>query len=208
MVESLGIPHTEVGPVSVNGQASDLGRIVCDADRIAVEAVVPGCPVEARFVLDGHLGRLAAYLRMLGFDSSYRNNYDDDELEQSVVQETRVLLTRDRHLLMRKTIPWGYCPRSLEPQEQLVEVLKRFELADSVHLFRRCLRCNTPLLAVSKQAVLDRLQPLTRKYFDEFHLCPACDQIYWKGSHYAHMLELVQKLSTLGEIHDQSASTG
>lgn len=195
LVESLGVPHTEVGLILVNGQARDLNEITHNGDRIEVRPAAPGCLIEPRFLLDNHLGRLAAYLRMLGFDCLYNNDYQDDRIADILAEDIRILLSRDRRLLMRKVVQYGYCLRSLEPQEQLTEVVRRFDLADKIRPFHRCLRCNAPLEPVSKEAVLDRLEPLTKRYFDEFRLCPACDQVYWKGSHYERMQELIQRIS-------------
>jgi uncharacterized protein with PIN domain len=195
LIESLGVPHTEVGELSANGAAIGLDYLVHDGDRIEVRPAAPGCPVEARFLLDSHLGRLAAYLRMLGFDCLYRNDYQDVELAELVGRENRILLSRDRRLLMRKVVHYGYCPRSLDPRQQLVEVVRRFDLREEVQPFHRCLRCNALLEPVSKEAVLERLEPLTKTYFNEFAICSSCDQVYWKGSHYERMMGLVQKIS-------------
>jgi len=197
LIESLGVPHTEVGQVTVNGQARGLDSVPHNGDRIEVRAAAPGCPIEPRFLLDSHLGRLAAYLRMLGFDCLYRNDYDDAELAELVQREKRILLSRDRRLLMRKVVQYGYCLRSLEPPEQLTEVVRRFDLADKIRPFHRCLRCNHPLQPVSKETVLDRLEPLTKIHFDEFHLCPACDQVYWKGSHVERMEKLIESVKRI-----------
>jgi len=150
---------------------------------------------EPRFVLDGHLGRLASHLRMLGLDCLYSSAFEDEELAQASAEEGRILLTRDRRLLMRKIVTQGYLLRSLDSDEQLCEVVKRYELWQWVKPFRRCLRCNHPLETVSKEAVLERLEPLTKRYFDEFRICPACDQVYWKGSHYERMLELIAQVA-------------
>jgi uncharacterized protein len=192
LAESLGVPHLEIGPVRVNGQEGALNLITQDTDRVEMHPVPNGCPIEPRFVLDNHLGRLAAYLRMLGFDTLYQNDYDDDELGEVVRSEGRILLSRDRRLLMRKVIIHGYCLRSLDPLTQLSEVIVRFELASRIAPFHRCLRCNHPLQPIEKEAVLDRLEPLTRLYFDDFRICPDCQQIYWKGSHYERMQSLIE----------------
>jgi len=197
LIESLGVPHTEVGQVTVNGQARGLDSVPHNGDRIEVRAAAPGCPIEPRFLLDSHLGRLAAYLRMLGFDCLYRNDYDDAELAELVQREKRILLSRDRRLLMRKVVQYGYCLRSLEPPEQLTEVVRRFDLADKIRPFHRCLRCNGALQPVSKETVLDRLEPLTKIHYDEFSLCPACDQVYWKGSHVERMEKLIESVKRI-----------
>ncbi len=193
LVELLGVPHPEIGQVQVNGQERTLDTIAEDNDRIEIHPIPNGLPIEPRFILDNHLGRLAAYLRMLGFDCLYENDYDDDTLAELTQTEGRILLSRDRRLLMRKAISVGYCPRSLEPLEQLPEVIERFDLAKRIVPFHRCLRCNHLLEPVAREDVLERLEPLTRLYFDEFQICPACKQIYWKGSHYERMARLVEQ---------------
>jgi len=194
LVESLGVPHPEIGRVQINGQEGSLDTITQDVDHIQIHPIQNGCPIEPRFLLDGHLGRLAAYLRMLGFDCLYRNDYEDQEIAEILQNEERILLTRDRRLLMRKAVVHGYCPRSLDSLTQLTEVIRRFDLLQWIAPFHRCLRCNHLLETVPKEAVLDRLEPLTKLYFDEFHICPNCQQIYWKGSHYERMQEIVEKL--------------
>jgi len=196
LIEALGVPHVELGPVNVNGAEVGLEYQVQDGDAIEVYPIACGCPLEPRFLLDNHLGRLAAHLRMLGFDTLYRNDYEDAQLAAILEQDRRILLTRDRRLLMRKVVQYGYCLRSLEPLEQLREVIRRFDLLPRIRPFRRCLRCNAPLEPVSKQEVWPRLLPLTRKYYDEFRLCRSCNQIYWKGSHYERMQALIASLQT------------
>jgi len=197
LIESLGIPHTEIGPLKTDGREIGLDYITQDGDRIEVRPVAPATDetVEPRFVLDGHLGRLASHLRMLGLDCLYDNGYEDEELVDISVETGRILLTRDRMLLMHKVITQGYLLRSLNSTEQLYEVVQRYGLVKWVKPFQRCMRCNHPLEPVSKEAVLHRLEPLTKKYFNDFRICPACKQVYWKGSHYERMLQLVEDIS-------------
>lgn len=197
LIEAAGVPHTEVGLLQVNGVRVGFDYQVQNDDRVQIYPATSAdnpLPGEARFVLDNHLGRLAAYLRMFGFDTVYRNDFDDDELAQIAATEGRILVTRDRRLLMRKAVQYGYCPRSMDSQQQILEVLRRFDLFQRVGPFRRCLRCNGPLERVEKAAVLDQLEPLTRLYYEEFHRCPTCGQIYWKGSHYERMLTLIERI--------------
>src|SRR5690349_5738079 len=194
LAESLGVPHPEIGAVQINDHAGALSTITQDSDQVKVHPIPNGCPIEPRFILDNHLGRLTAYLRMLGFDCLYRNDYDDQELAETAQEENRILLSRDRRLLMRKAVIYGYCLRSLDSLVQLTEVIQRFDLTTHIQPFHRCLRCNHPLEPVAKEAILDRLEPLTRLYFDEFQICPACKQIYWKGSHYEKMEKLIEQL--------------
>jgi len=193
LAESLGVPHPEIGRVQVNGREGTLNTITQDGDRVEIHPIPNDWPAEPRFILDGHLGRLAAYLRMLGFDCLYQNDYRDEELAEIAQKEGRILLSRDRRLLMRKAVIHGYCLRSLDPTEQVAEVMARFDLSQRIVPFHRCLRCNHPLEPVEKEAVIDRLEPLTKEYFDEFQICPACRQIYWKGSHYDQMKKLIEQ---------------
>ena len=200
LIESLGIPHTEVGSLTVNGEGIRLEYIVHDGDRLEVQPVAPvALEQEPRFVLDGHLGRLASHLRMLGLDCMYNNGYEDDELVEISLEEERILLTRDRLLLMHKIITQGYLLRSLNTMEQLHEVVQRYRLVKWVRPFQRCMKCNHLLETVEKETVLEKLEPLTKKYYDDFKQCPACKQVYWKGSHYEKMLQVIEKLS--GEEH-------
>lgn len=195
LAESLGVPHPEIGRVQVNGREGTLSEITQDGDQVEIHPIENGCPIEPRFLLDCHLGRLTAHLRMLGFDCLYQNDYDDSKMAEIAGREQRILLTRDRRLLMRKAVTHGYCLRSLDSLEQLTEVLQRFDLAKRISPFHRCLRCNHPLEPVEKNVILDRLEPLTKQYFDEFHICPACGQIYWKGSHYERMQKLIEEIA-------------
>jgi uncharacterized protein len=202
-IESLGVPHPEVALLLVNGQPVDFSYALQDGDRVSVYPVFhlldvqsisrvrwsPSLPV--RFVLDTHLGRLAAYLRMAGFDTLYRNAFSDDQLAEVSSRESRVLLTRDINLLKRSIVRGGYWIREIQPRRQLAEVLNRFQLSSAVTPFSRCLRCNAQLEVVAKRDVLDGLRPRTREHFQEFRRCPACRRVYWKGSHYGWMRRLL-----------------
>ena len=195
LIESLGIPHTEIGQLCSNGEIIGQSTIVQNGDRIKIWPVPPSdLAKEPQFVIDGHLGRLASQLRMLGLDCLYNNAYEDDELVEISVDQERILLTRDRLLLMHKVITKGCLLRSLYSYEQLNEVVSRYRLAKWVKPFKRCMRCNHPLEPVEKETILERLEPLTKKYFDKFMLCPSCDQVYWKGSHYEQMMELIKRI--------------
>lgn len=207
LIESLGVPHTEVDLVLVNGQSVGFDNLVQDGDRISVYPVFEALDIspvthlrptplrDPRFVLDTHLGRLAAYLRMLGFNTLYRNDYDDPTLAAISVDEHRILLTRDRKLLMRKQITHGYYVRERQPQKQLLEVIKRFDLFGQMQPFTRCMHCNGNIQPVDKKEILDTLQPRTREYYDEFWRCTDCGKVYWKGSHYRRMSKLVKNVT-------------
>ena len=203
MIESFGVPHTEVEIILVNGKSVDFSRIVQDGDQISVYPVFESFDVSPLirlrpeplripgFVLDTNLGRLARYLRLLGFDCLYANDYEDATVARISSEQQRTLLTRDRRLLQRKIITHGYFVREVRPRLQVKEVLSRFDLYRLVAPFSRCIRCNGALQTVAKQAIEERLEPKTRKYFNNFRMCADCGQIYWQGSHYQRAMQLV-----------------
>lgn len=214
MIEALGVPHPEVDYIEVNGKPVDFSYIVANGDACgkskalhinvypvsASTSVTPTLRVGpphldiARFVLDIHLGKLATSLRMLGFDTLYRNDYSDEELARISATQERILLTRDKGLLMRSLVTHGYYVRETDPKRQVVEVLRRFDLFNSVNPFQRCLRCNGLLEAVDKELLADQIPPTTRLHINEFHRCQKCGQIYWKGSHYERMQQFITKV--------------
>jgi uncharacterized protein with PIN domain len=149
---------------------------------------------EPRFVLDNHLGKLASYLRMLGFDTLYRNDYQDEKLALLSSSQNRILLTRDQGLLKRNQVIHGYWVREIDPRDQVLEIIRRYNLAKLIAPFKRCIRCNGLLTAVPKADVVDRLEPRTKMYYTEFRICQACEQIYWKGSHYAQMERFISQI--------------
>lgn len=209
LVEALGVPHPEVELIIAGGEPVDFGHRVRDGDRIAVfprfatldlGSTLRVAPperraAEERFVVDGHLGRLAAYLRMLGFDTAYRNHATDDELARRSAEDDRTLLTRDRGLLKRSIVARGYLVRADRPHEQLAEVVERFGLATAARPFGRCLRCNGPLEAFEAAAARELVPPRVRWEQREFRRCGSCGTIYWKGSHHARMLRLIEAVA-------------
>lgn len=206
MVESFGVPHTEVELILANGESVDFSYIVRDGDRISVYPVFESLDISPllrlrpeplrhpKFVLDTNLGRLARYLRLLGLDCLYRNDYQDEELARISRSTNRVLLTRDRTLLRHKVITRGYFVRATDPRLQAKEVLSRFDLNSMIAPFTRCTLCNGILDDVEKSRVIHRLEPKTKRYFDRFRLCRDCGQIYWKGSHHDHAKLLIDGL--------------
>ena len=194
VIESVGVPHPEVALILVDDQPVDFDHLVVGGERVAAYppfhelalsstvTVLPD-PICPRFVLDVHLGTLTRRLRLLGFDCWYRNDTEDAELARIAVDEQRILLTRDRQLLMRRVITHGYGPRSPDPDTQALEVIRRYDLADRIDPFSRCVHCNGEIVRVAKAEVLDELPPRTREAFDDFARCRGCDQVYWPGSH-------------------------
>jgi len=201
LVESLGVPHTEVDLVLVDGRSVSFAHRLRDGEHVSVFPVfesldiggltrVRSAPLrDPRFVLDVHLGRLAKTLRMLGFDSLYSNSMEDRTLAEISSRERRILLTRDRELLKRSLVSHGYCVRSPDPNEQLAEVVRRFDLGPRVRPFVLCLRCNEPLEAVRKEEIRDRLPEHVARTYSRFHRCPACGRVYWRGTHWEKMRE-------------------
>jgi uncharacterized protein with PIN domain len=206
MIEAFGVPHTEVEVMLVNGRAVDFSYIVQDGDRMSVYPVFESVDItpllrlrsaplrKPKFVLDSNLGRLARYLRLLGLDCLYRNDYHDAEVARIASEQQRTLLTRDRRLLQRRIITHGYYVRAQQPREQVREVLARFDLYRQVAPFSRCPGCNGELETVDKQVIIDRLEPKTRKYYDNFRICSKCGQVFWQGSHHTRMQQLVATL--------------
>jgi len=204
LIESLGIPHTEIDLILINGISVDFSYIPKEGDHVSVYPVFESFDIstlnrlrpiplrESRFVLDGHLGRLAAYLRMLGFDSLYRNDFSDEELAQISDNENRILLTRDRGLLKRSQVSHGHLLTTRDPREQLLAVINRFDLVSFFKPFTRCVACNGILKSISKESVIDLLEPRTKQYFEKFSQCADCKKIFWKGSHYERMIGLIE----------------
>lgn len=206
VIESLGVPHTEVDLILVNGESVDFSCRVQSGDRVSVYPVFESIDIspvarvrpeplrQTRFVLDTHLGRLAAYLRILGFDTVYQNHCTDEDLARISRDEHRILLTRDIGLLKRSAVTHGHWMRATRPRLQLAEVVERFDLHRSVALFTRCLRCNTPLHAVEKESISALLHDHTRARHTEFATCQTCGRIYWKGSHYERMRRMIAEI--------------
>jgi len=200
VIEALGVPHTEVGRIVINGLDVGFDYPVKNEDNVQVFPIsflLFASLSYPKYVLDNHLGKLATYLRILGFDTLYDTKYNDDELAEISQNSNRILLTRDRRLLMRSVITRGYWVRALEPKQQLFEVIKRYQLSNRINPFRRCLRCNSYLEAIKKEEIFQRLEPLTRKYYNEFSICRNCNRLYWKGSHYEHMNKMITELKQM-----------
>lgn len=208
-IESMGVPHTEIDLILVNGVSIDFSYILADKDRVSVYPVFELLDIsdvirlrpkplrDPRFVIDVNLGRLARYLRLLGFDTLYRNDYVDRDMVEISSEQGRILLTRDRNLLKHASITHGCFVHNTEPLRQIEEVILRLDLVSSSTPFKRCVRCNGLIENVEKSVVEDRLPSLTKKYYEVFWQCSGCGQVYWKGAHYGRMMELVEGLLVL-----------
>jgi uncharacterized protein len=203
LLEGAGVPHTEIALILVDGESQSFEYLVEHDCRVAayprfqtvnstetrvLQPEVSGVP---GFIVDVHRGRLARYLRLLGFDSLYDMAAEDDSLVDRSRDGGRILLTRDRELLMRRDVSRGYYVRAEDPRRQLGEVIHRFDLAPAARPFTRCMKCNGPLSRVEKARVEERLEPGTRRHFDRFWQCVECGNIYWRGSHYERLLREV-----------------
>lgn len=203
LLESLGIPHPEIGLILVDDEPVDFTHTITAGDRVAayppfmtleVDSPLPQPPPHPRFVLDVHLGTLARRLRLLGLDCDYAIDRDDAELARISAAEARVLLSRDRGLLMRSEVTSGYCPRSDDPDQQLLEVARRFLAREDLAPLTRCARCNGILGPVAKADVHDEVGPHTRLTQEAFMRCGGCGQVYWPGSHTADLRSLFDKV--------------
>lgn len=206
VIESLGVPHTEVDLILVNGKSVDFNFKIKNHDRISVYPVFETIdiseitrlrPVPLRnpkFILDVHLGKLARYLRMTGFDTLYENNYSDPFIISTAVSEKRIILTRDIGILKNSRVTHGYFVRSQKPGVQLLEVIRRFDLKKNIKPLNRCIECNGTIGAVSKEEIAHLLKPKTRKYFNEFFQCTTCKKVYWEGSHFKKIMERIDHL--------------
>jgi len=204
MIEALGVPHTEVELVLVNGESVGFDRVLRDGDRVAVYPkfesldITPLLRVRAqplrttRFLADAHLGGLARLLRLVGFDTRYENGLHDAQIEALARDEGRIVLTRDRELLKRRGVTHGCFVHALRPREQLREVIGRLDLARSARPFTRCLVCNSPLAPTDKASVLSRLPLHVKEAHDRFTACTGCGRVFWEGSHWKRMRAVVE----------------
>ena len=201
------MPHPEVELILINGRPADFGCLVGEGDRVAVyprlrRLPAPGPPLRAdragepRFLLDVHLGRLAGYLRLAGFDAAYANDATDAALAAASREEGRALLTRDRGLLKRREVEHGYWVRETRPRRQLAEVVRHFDLAGRLRPLARCGRCNGRLSPVDRAAIEDDLPPRTRREHHVFHRCDLCGRVYWRGSHVARIERLLARAAS------------
>lgn len=206
-IEALGVPHTEVELLLVNGEAAGFDGLLRESDRVAVYPHFASLPVNpcsslreepARFIADAHLGGLARLLRMAGFDTRYDNHFHDAEIASRAVNEARVVLTRDRELLKRREITRGCYVHAIKPAEQLREIDRRLDLARDARPFSRCLECNAPLRALDKASAMPRVPPAVRDSVERFSTCDVCGRVYWEGSHWRHMRAALSAIFSRG----------
>ena len=202
-IESLGVPHTEIDLILVDGCSVRFDRRLQGGERIAVypeferfditpiHRLRPRPLREPRFVADVHLGTLARYLRLLGFDTRYGNDLDDAELARLTSRERRILLTRDVGLLKRKAVVRGQWLRSREPEKQVEQLVDALHLKRAIRPFTRCMICNGLLAAVARADVASLVPPRVYRRFRAFRQCRDCRRIYWRGTHFIRLQRLV-----------------
>ncbi|MGW2045282.1 Mut7-C RNAse domain-containing protein [Streptomyces sp. NPDC001858] len=194
VVESLGVPLTEVGALLVDGREVRVSHIPADGESVAVQPVarpqlVPGAPL--RFILDVHLGTLARRLRLLGVDAAYEStDIGDPALAARSAAQQRVMLSRDRGLLRRRELWAGAYVYSTDPEQQLRDVLDRF--APELQPWTRCTACNGLLKEATKDEVADQLRHGTQESYDVFAQCRSCKRAYWKGAHHEQLTAIVE----------------
>ncbi|MGD0726902.1 MAG: Mut7-C RNAse domain-containing protein [Spirochaetia bacterium] len=210
IIEDLGVPHTEVDLIIANGNSVGFEYRLNDADQVSVYPMfeswdigglsrVRAVPLrETRFAVDVHLGKLARLLRMVGFDAQYSNTIGDEELARLARLEKRIILSRDRGLLKRRTVTHGYLVRSAAPRRQLAEVLRRFDLAGGLSMFTRCMECNLPLARVDKASIAALLPVVVASTYNDFSRCPGCGRVFWRGTHWERMKALAAEVLGAG----------
>ena len=210
-IEAIGVPHTEVELILIDGIPVGFGERLRDGHRVAIYPKFESLDISpllrlrehplrlTRFVADAHLGGLARLLRMAGFDTIYDNHFDDAEIEHIAESDGRIVLSRDRALLKRRSITHGCYVHALKPDAQLAEILARLDLTGSLRPLSRCLECNVPLETVAKAEIIERLPPSVRQQHHRFSTCGACRRIFWEGSHWQRMRErLAQAVDAAG----------
>ncbi|MBN1794187.1 MAG: hypothetical protein JW844_04405 [Candidatus Omnitrophica bacterium] len=207
LVESLGVPHTEIDALFVNDRAVGFShrisgnkrvRVYPDASRVrfaGVKKLRPTNPHKPAFLVDVHLGKVARMLRLLGFDTVFDPALDDTGIIDAAVKSRRIILTRDKGILKQRRVRYGYYVRGDSLTERMRGIVRRYDLTGKIKPFARCVGCNGRLRRVRKERVLSELEPLTRRYYDEFYRCISCGKIYWEGSHHPRILAFIKNIT-------------
>ncbi len=205
-IQSLGVPHSEIDLILVNGKSVDFNYILKSGDDISVYPVFESFDISAlqylrpkplrepKFVVDVQLGKLAKLMRLFGFDTAYGKKFDKEQIIKISIDEHRAILTKDVELLKRNDVTHGYFVRNIRAELQIKEVIERFDLRNSIKEFTRCLLCNALLQPISKEEIESKLPPKVKKIYNEFFFCPVCQKVYWRGSHYEKMKDFVNKI--------------
>jgi uncharacterized protein len=205
-IQAIGVPHGEVDLILVNGESVDFNYQLQGGEEISVYPQFESFDIfsviklrpkplrKIRFVVDVNLGKLAQKLRLLGFDTLFRNDFEDDEIIGISLKEKRIILTRDKGILKQNAVTHGYWIRNDDPKKQLTEVIERFHLQNAFRPFSRCSNCNGELEEVSGSELTSLLPEDTLSYYSEFWKCKGCGKIYWEGSHFKKIQNWVDRL--------------
>lgn len=210
IIESMGVPPSEIDLILVNGQSVNFSYTPKNDDKVSIYPVFESFDIsricrlraqplrETKFILDAHLGKLAKYLRLLGFDALYQDtgshDFSPSPIDQREKQSKRIILTRDKNVLKKKIITHGYLIKAVDPKKQVEEVMSRFDLFSKIKPFSICLKCNVKIVPIEKNKIANKLPSIISRHFNEFSLCPTCKRIYWQGIHYQNMLAFVRQI--------------
>ncbi len=205
-IQAIGVPHTEVDLILVNGISVTFDQHLQPGDQISVYPVFETLDISdvthlrprplrtPKFVLDVHLGRLARYLRLAGFDTVYENSFDDNEIIAIANSQKRIILTRDLGILKNDHVTHGYFVRSDDPRMQIREVINYFSLHKLAKPFSRCTRCNGKVRQITRKEAESKVSKRTFMYYRRFYVCTSCGKIYWEGSHVGRMQKFLREL--------------
>ena len=206
VIETIGVPHTEVDLILVNGKSVGFEYLLSGNEQVSVYPVFESFDIseviklrpkplrKIRYIVDVNLGKLAKKLRLLGFDTYYRNDLDDDEIVKISIAEKRIILTRDIGILKCGTVTHGTWIRNDDPKIQLYEVIERLQLRKLFKPFSRCSQCNGTLKRIKKEEIKTRIPADTFDFYKTFWECAGCRQIYWEGSHMAKITGWIDEL--------------
>ena len=207
IIESFGIPHTEVGHILFNNKEINFSFIPPSSGLLKVQSIeqpfnvlsptfLRPCPLkQVKFLADVNVIKLGRLLIIMGFDVCYSSSFSDHDIADIAEIEDRIVLTRDTKLLKRKKIIFAKLIKTEYPYEQLVETIQFFDLEKQISFFSRCTKCNRKLVEVAKEKIIHLLEPKTKKFFDTFFQCPLCNNIFWKGSHFDN---IKTRISSIG----------
>lgn len=205
-IESIGIPLSEVDLILVNSKPVNFNHRLYQDDYVSVYPVFESFDISdisklrsrplrvCKFILDAHLGKLAKYLRMLGFDTLYQNDFGDKEIIRIANEENRIILTRDKLLLKSKIVQHGYYVRAVNKHQQLSELVNKFDLYSQFKTFTRCMTCNAELVPKLKNELKGKIDDNILETFDRFYYCYNCDKVFWQGSHFKRMERYILEL--------------
>jgi uncharacterized protein with PIN domain len=206
MIEALGVPHTEIDLILVNGTSVDFAYVLKDGDRVNVYPVFESLNIEnvtrlrkvplrkTKFIADIHLGKIVKYMRALGFDLSFDPSLSARKIIEISKKKSRIILTKSRQILKFKEVTHAIFIYPGTTAEQIKRILDYLDIKDSIKPFSRCLRCNSVVKRVSKEGVADRIPPKTKEFCDQYNHCKFCDKIYWKGTHFIKMSKAIDHI--------------